>query len=76
MRFELMTPPLPWACSTTELSRHNLILNQIFKVVMPLLLPQLADLLSRGRCYSLPWKCSTTELSRQLQPVYHKNLRM
>lgn len=64
MRFELMTPPLPWACSTTELSRHNLILNQIFKVVMPLLLPQLADLLSRGRCYSLPWKCSTTELSR------------
>ncbi len=23
MRFELMTPPLPWACSTTELSRPS-----------------------------------------------------
>ena len=22
MRLELMTPPLPWACSTTELTRQ------------------------------------------------------
>lgn len=59
MRFELMTPPLPWACSTTELSRHIVLLNQIFKVVMPLFLPQLADFTSRGGCYSLPWMRST-----------------
>ena len=36
MRLELMTPPLPWACSTTELSRHTLNCEIYFSHYPPL----------------------------------------